>query len=251
MEQQGYDVSYLSNVDTHADAAGLLRGRAWLSVGHDEYWSQTMFDNVSAAVKAGVNAAFFSGNSCDGLIPFWPSSSGAPDRVISRIGKFGGHRLTRQKNPHTFRETGPDPAQLMGAHSTEPANGGANWTCVNEGHWLFAGTGMKNGDAIPGLVGWEHHGEPANLPGLEVLARGPIAMNGKPMGTEYTATIYPGPRNNVVFNAATIWWSDGLSAPPGYIRPSAHGASPRGPDARVQKITMNLFERFLQSPARA
>ena len=47
-----------------------------------------------------------------------------------------------------------------------------------------------------------------------------------------------------VFNAATIWWSDGLSAPPGYKRPSAHGASPKGPDPRVQKITANLLNRF-------
>ena len=36
---------------------------------------------------------------------------------------------------------------------------------------------------------------------------------------DYTSTIYPGPKDNIVFNSATIWWSDGLSAPPGYIHP--------------------------------
>ena len=36
---------------------------------------------------------------------------------------------------------------------------------------------------------------------------------------EYTATLYPGPKGNLVFNAATIWWADGLSEPPGYVRP--------------------------------
>jgi hypothetical protein len=30
MEKEGYDVSYTSNVDTHADGRGLLRARAWL-----------------------------------------------------------------------------------------------------------------------------------------------------------------------------------------------------------------------------
>src|SRR5205823_1553242 len=39
MEKEGYDVSYISNVDTHADPKGLLRAKAFLSVGHDEYWS--------------------------------------------------------------------------------------------------------------------------------------------------------------------------------------------------------------------
>jgi hypothetical protein len=137
----------------------------------------------------------------------------------------------------------------MGARTTHPENGGADWICVNDRHWLFAGTGMKNGDRIPGLVGWEHHGLPAEIPGLEVLARGPVFSNGKPQGTEYTATLYPGPKGNLVFNAATIWWSDGLSAPPGYVRPRAHGVSPPGPDRRVQQITTNLFERFVRTPS--
>jgi hypothetical protein len=87
-------------------------------------------------------------------------------------------------------------------------------------------------------------GEPANIPGLEVVARGPVHSGGKPQGVEFTATIYPGPRGNWVFNAATIWWSDGLSAPPGYQHPSSYGANPRGPDQRVQRITANLFNRF-------
>jgi len=50
MEKEGYDVSYLSNVDTHSDRKGLLRAKAWLSVAHDEYWSLEMFNNVKAAV---------------------------------------------------------------------------------------------------------------------------------------------------------------------------------------------------------
>ena len=101
---------------------------------------------------------------------------------------------------------------------------------------------MKDGDGIPGLVGWEWHGDPAAIPGLTVLARGETKA-GRTKGT-YTATIYPGPKDNWVFNGATIWWSDGLSAPPGYQHPTAYGAKPRGPDARVQQITTNLFQRF-------
>ena len=60
---------------------------------------------------------------------------------------------------------------------------------------------------------------------------------GRPQNVEYTAVVFPGPKDNVIFNAATIWWSDGLSAPPGYIHPSAHGAKPQGPDPRIQRIT--------------
>jgi hypothetical protein len=42
MEQQGYDVTYISNLDLHQDAPGLLRAKGILSVGHDEYWSKQM-----------------------------------------------------------------------------------------------------------------------------------------------------------------------------------------------------------------
>jgi N,N-dimethylformamidase beta subunit-like, C-terminal len=247
MEQHGYDVSYISNSDTHARPQRLLKAKAFVSVGHDEYWSLAMYQNVKRAIDSGVNAAFFSGNSVDGLLDIRANAAGVANRTIERIGKFGGPISERE---HQFKipwkEHGPDPALLMGARTTSPANGTADWTCTQDKHWLFAGTDMKNGDSIKGLVGWEHHGPPLPaIAGLEVIARGPVSSRGKPQNTEYTATIYPGSKGNLVFNAATIWWSDGLSAPPGYLRPSAHGGTPPGPDPRVQRMTTNLFERFL------
>ena len=41
------------------------------------------------------------------------------------------------------------------AHSTGPVTGGADWICAQPDHWVFANTGMKLCDGIPGLVGWE------------------------------------------------------------------------------------------------
>ena len=62
LERNGYDVSYTSGVDTDARGAELLEHKAFLSVGHDEYWSGAQRANVEAARDAGVNLAFFSGN---------------------------------------------------------------------------------------------------------------------------------------------------------------------------------------------
>jgi hypothetical protein len=247
MEKAGYDVSYISNVDTHADPRGLLRAKAWLSTGHDEYWSAEMYKNVKSAIAAGVHVAFFSADTCIGLIPFLPSRAGVPNRIISRVGNFGPpmEEWAKHGAPEVRQlKQGPDQGALIGARDVYPYTGGADWICAREKHWIFAGTGMKNGDGIAGLVGWEWHGEPADIRGLEVVARGAVKDgNNKKQGT-YTATIYPGPRNNFVFNAATIWWADGLSAPPGYQHPSAYGARPNGPDTRVQRITANLLNRF-------
>src|SRR6185503_2340390 len=94
--------------------------------------------------------------------------------------------------------------ELIGAHSTGPVTGGADWICAAPDLWIFAGTGMKKGDGIPGL------------------------------------------KSNFVFNAATCWWADGLSAPPGYVRPSVY-TTPKGPDPRVQRITANVLERMKAS----
>lgn len=241
LESQGYDVTYISNLDTHRDATGLRRARGFLSVGHDEYWTIEMFENVRAAIEGGVSAAFLSGNAVCGRVRY-------DERLeaFERVGVFGPPGGTREFiNMKSLEHGRPYANELVGAHSTGPVTGGADWTCRMAEHWLFEGTGMKAGDGIPGLVGWEFHGDPAEIPGLEIVASGPTQSEpGKPNGGTYTATIYPGPKQNFVFNAATIWWADGLSEPPGYVRPSVY-TSPRGPDERVQQITSNLLKAML------
>lgn len=248
MEQQGYDISYISNIDTHADPAGLKRARAWISTGHDEYWSLDMFNHMKQAVSDGLSLAFLSGNSVCGVVKIGPSSDGRPNRVIERVGRFGGPGVEEGEKllpaMKRLRENGPNESSLIGARSTYPIMGGGDWTCLKPDHWLFKETGMKKGDSIPGLVGWESHSDPAAIPGLEVVAGGKTVY-GKIEGT-YTATLYPGPKGNLVFSASTIWWADGLSEPPGYVRPAVY-TKPRGPDRRVQTITRNLLERLGRS----
>ena len=159
LEKEGYDVTYISNVDTHADGPGLLRGRVFLSVGHDEYWTQQMFDNVTKARDAGVNLAFLSGNSISGVVELLPSTDGRPNRVMRRVRGF---------------TTEPE---LMG--STSYGVGLGDWIVERPDHWLFEGTGMKKGDRVGQLVGWEYHGPPfGKHPDLVVLAAGPVA-NGR------------------------------------------------------------------------
>jgi hypothetical protein len=62
LEKEGYDVAYATNVDVDLDPNLLLNRQAFLSVGHDEYWSWRMRDNVERARDSGVSLGFFSGN---------------------------------------------------------------------------------------------------------------------------------------------------------------------------------------------
>ena len=62
LEKNGYNVSYITGVDTARNGASLLSHKVFLSVGHDEYWSGQQRANVEAARDAGVNLQFWSGN---------------------------------------------------------------------------------------------------------------------------------------------------------------------------------------------
>lgn len=245
LEQHGYDVTYVSGIDTHADASGLLRAKGFLSVGHDEYYSIEMFNHLKSAIDAGLNVSFFSANTCCGRILFAPDTRHAACRYFRRVGVFGPPGgVWGLEAMDTLPHGRPFANELVGAQSTGPLIGGADWTCREATHWIFDGTGMKQGDSIPGLVGWEWNGDPARIPGLVILASGSTRIDkGRLNGGMYTATVYPGPKGNFVFNTATCWWGDGLSAPPGYVRPGAY-ASPQGPDARVQRITANVLARM-------
>ena len=243
-EQQGYDVTYCTNEDVAVGGLPFVsRCKTFLSVGHDEYWNRRQYDVCTEAVKAGVNFGFFSGNSVCFVTNFLPASDGRPNRVIERVGRYGGLKPAEEKWMADLPEPGPDEALLMGARSVIPFNGSGDWVVTKPEHWMFEGTGMRKGDRVPGLVGWEHHGDPAKLPGLEVVAAGSTWTGGE-AESHYTATIYPGPKGNTVFNAATIFWCQGLAAPPGHWVPYVHNGKGHGPDKRVQRITKNLFDRW-------
>ena len=226
LEKEGYDVTYISNVDTHADGPGLLRGKAWLSVGHDEYWTQEMYDNVTKARDAGVSLAFLSGNAVSGRVKLLPNNNGVPNRVMTMV------------------DRGFDEENLMGGVSY--GVGLADWICAAPDHWAFEGTDMKKGDRVKQLVGWEFHGPPLpeNAKNLVVLAEGFVTKyDGTSTNRKYASTIYTADKGNFVFNAATCWWNKVLSAPPAYMNPPymffAEG------DERIRKITKNILNRMI------
>ncbi len=248
LEQHGYDVSYVSNSDLLTPDRG-VKCKSFISVGHDEYWDRRQYDSVVRMRDAGVNLLFLSGNSVCWVTPLRVSQDGRPNRIMFRGGPYGGdykYAVDREKDNGPFPERGPDEGYLMGARNVEPVNGGGDWICTKPEHWLFAGTGMKAGEHIPGLVGWEYHGDPPkDIPGLEIVGEG-TALVGGVRPQRWTATIYPGPKGNFVFNASTIFWAQGLSHPPGHTLPWSHWTRPHGPDERVQQMTHNLLKRALQ-----
>ena len=103
LERNGYDVSYITGVDSDRRGGELVEHRAFLSVGHDEYWSGHQRANVEAARAAGVNLAFFSGNEV-----FWKTRWEDGHRTLV---------VTRRRT----RNAKIDPDRRLDGHLARPA----------------------------------------------------------------------------------------------------------------------------------
>jgi hypothetical protein len=93
LEENGYDVSYISGLDTATNGSLLLNHKVFMDAGHDEYWTDSHVANVQAAENAGVNAA------------------SERQRVLLANQVRAEHRQQRRSQPHA--------RQLQG-HSQQP-----------------------------------------------------------------------------------------------------------------------------------
>jgi hypothetical protein len=249
LEREGYDVTYSTNVDTHTNARILDRHKGWLSVGHDEYWTWQMRAHVEDGRDRGVHLAFFSGNVCYWQIRLEPSAiTGEPDRTIVSY-KDDAPSL----DPYAREELGK--RHLMTVHwRDEPVNRpeesligvmydgnpvDADIVISEPDHWTMAGTGLRPGDRLPRLLGYEADrvfGSPP--PGATILAESPYMFEGRPHRAHMT--VYALPTGATVFAAGTIQWSWGLDD---FNVPTLRKSSL---NPNVQQITRNVLARFRQ-----
>jgi hypothetical protein len=259
LEHEGYDVSYTTDVDTHErsivgpDTAP--RHRVFLSVGHDEYWSAAMRQHVEQARDRGVHLAFLGADVCYWQIRFEANSRGTEGRTIVSYKEAAGNLdpLALDGQPQNDRLiTGrwrdrpvsrPEERLVGVMYAADPVD--ADVIVGNADHWVFAGTGLRNGDALNGLLGYEVDAIYGDGPAaLERLAHSPFVDQGKPGKVRYAdMTIYAAAGGALVFATGSIQWSWGLDD---YNAPTWH--TPRA-SAAAQRITRNVLDRMLQTSA--
>ena len=204
-ESNGYAVDVAVSLDLE-DRPDVLGGhRAFVSVGHDEYWSWGMRDTLDGFLADGGNAAIFSGNTCFWQIRFDddrravtcfkyradedPVAGTADERRLS--GVWSDRRIGRPETSTiglTFTRGGYSRYGLG-----VPRASGA-YTVWRPDHWVFDGTGLRYGDALglaDTIVAYEVDGcelttgsdglpEPTHADGapetLEVLATAPARL---------------------------------------------------------------------------
>ena len=262
LEREGYDVAYVTDVDTHQRPVveRARRGpRLLLSAGHDQLWSWERRRHVEEARDHGVHLVFLGGGTCYWKIRFEPGARGGADRTIVGYKEAAGDLdpLAIDGNPQNDRLiTGrwrDRPAarpedQLVGVmYAADPVD--ADIIVSDASHWVFAGTGLRNGGALRGLLGNAvdaiYGGGPATL---ERLAHSPFVEQGTPDGdarkTRFSdMTIYTADSGALVFATGSMQWSWGLD---GYNAPGWHTL--RVSEA-AQQMTRTVLARMLRGLA--
>jgi hypothetical protein len=251
LESQGYDVTYISNLDTHLNPGQLLNHKAFLSVGHDEYWSLEMRNGVEAARDAGINLGFFSANTAYWRVRFEPSTSGVANRVMVC------YKDPAAKDPvaPTYLWRGPENnrpenallgVMYVGDNDTNPAY---NWVVVNSNDPYYANTGVKEGTVLPAIVGYEWDAivnNGATPAGLVMLSSSPTVPTtiapGLPAGTSSSisnAARYTAASGAKVFATGSIEFSWGVDS---------DGVFPAASDVRVKQFTVNVLSSLGARP---
>jgi hypothetical protein len=257
MESQGYDISYVTNVDVHENPNQLSNHRVFLSVGHDEYWSEEMRNAVEQALDDGVNLGFFSANTAFWRVRFESASSGGANRVMVCY----KDPLAVDPIAPTYLWRGPENSRpenaLLGVMYTGDNSfdryGGAGFVIANSADSYFAHTGLQNGDILPGLVGFEWDSLVPNgqtPPGLVVLGESPVQPTliapELPPGTDTSvshAVRYTAGSGGKVFSTGSIqfMWVLDHSVVPGWAQPKT--------DARGKQFVINILLDMGARPA--
>jgi hypothetical protein len=244
IERSGYDVTYTTDVDTHANGAELLSHQAFLSVGHDEYWSNEMYNAAQAARGAGVNLAFFGANPIYWQVRFEASAAGVANRIMVCYKAAGIDPVQGPTTTVNWRDAPVNrPEQtLVGVMFTNETQGLVNvpYVVTNSSSWVYANTGFKDGDSVPNLVGYEVDRYMATYPAAAtnqvLLSQSPYISSGN--GPDYgNSSIYQAPSGAYVFATGTMSWSWALDS----IFTSNQ------PDPRIQQATTNVLNAFLVS----
>jgi len=264
----GFRVDYAANFDVHNESALLPAYKLVICGSHDEYWSKEEFDAFENRIfRHGSNTIFMGGNSA-----YWQVRYADVNRPPG--GADYGRQMICFKSPTDpiARRTGTvDPSLLITAlfreGSRRPENmlmGVAyqNWFSpggtplirvpyiVNSTDFpFFADTGLKEGDTIADVVGYEwdnrdpygngnrlwdaNRSRIAQLPldSIRVVLRGtPVDTMGRRGRAE--AVYFETQAGAKVFSAGSVRWAWGLGRP-GFVQPG------------FQKLNENLIRQFL------
>ena len=214
LEQEGYDVSYGTDVDLDNNPNAIVNHKVLQIVGHTEYWSWAMRDNVDRAIQAGVNFASIAGNVSYWQIRYESSPvSGDPSRTIV------GYKELVAQDPMAATQYATTLWRKPPVNRSEDRMTGTMYVtqarpalCIeDESHWLLTGTGLKNGQCLLNpdgttFLGYEvDNVGPATPAGFQRVGHSPATSalaNFADMG------VWRASSGATIFTTGSIGWSE-------------------------------------------
>jgi N,N-dimethylformamidase beta subunit-like protein len=246
LARQGIAVELCTATDIHKDQAnhaGLLQNYQLLvSVGHDEYWSKEMRDNVESFAEAGGNVAFFSANVCWWQIRFALNV----DRQIcykdARLDPYTQNQPDLATVNWYDQPVNRSETSLTGVSYFGPTAPASVYRVLEPDHWAFAGLNFDTTSffglykILQTVVGPEtdkyQDGQlksPANFLRLADIPPLSDPHNTDPKIAAGTMGIFTKGKGQV-FTVGTINWSLGLSQDGGWNE--------------IDQITRNVFDQL-------
>jgi hypothetical protein len=242
-ERLGIDLAYLTNVDLDANPRALRGARAYVSLGHDEYWSRAMRRRVAGARAHGTNVAFFGANTEYWRIRLQDRATGRnrlqvgyrTDAALDPVARRHPRLTTARWRDHPF----PLPENTLTGMQYECFPVDAGFRVTTAGWWGFRGTRVHNGSVFPHLFGVEADRvyPIASTPRpLQIVAHSRYSCGG--VATSAQAVYGSVASGAAIFNAGTLRWSCAMS---GRCAPIAIPARTRH---FVKTVTDNVLRHF-------
>lgn len=230
MESQGYNITYVTDVDLEANPNLFSGHKVFVNTGHDEYVSANMRSNILNFINSGGSAAFFSADDISRRMTWANSYSGQPDRrEHCDKGALPGSTTMDWRY-----QTPPQPENQITGSLSNGAAAARPFLVYDPTSWVFAGTGLTkyngtvilsgpNQNAIAGLIGYEFSTRAVNdpnlsdfvqyePPGLQQVGHSFVPASDNGYNSWADTTVYTSPAGGIVFSAGTIEWSWGVDS---------------------------------------
>jgi hypothetical protein len=219
MEREGFDYDLYSETELHFDRLPLEAYEVLVLNLHSEYWSPQMYTRVKQWVHGqGGRLMYLGGCALYAEVEFQDDAT----------------MLCRREGKYSLR--GEPEARLLGVSYTHSGfQTGAPYRVLNNDHWVFAGTGLNNGDLFGMRSLHERCPGGASAHELDKISRNSpdnlvhLAKGTNPDGAGADMTIYDTPSGGSVFATGSLCWT--LSLPI---------------DDGTSTVTRNVLRQFLE-----
>lgn len=229
LEREGLAYDYYSETQFHFEKFDLDAYRILIISTHPEYWSRAMYDRLKAWVfQRGGKLLYLGGNGLNCEVEFLDETT-----VVVQNGDARKMRARGLESRFALRYESE--ANLLGVQYT-PAGimTSAPYRVMDADHWVFEGTGLKNGDLfgqkslhmrVPGGASGHETDKmmPDSPPNTHLLARGTNPDNG---GADMV--VFDTDSGGGVFSVGSITYVSSILV-----------------DDAVSRVTANVIRRFL------